>query len=174
MKKIGVFYWPKGGNVEYCAKMMVSKLGNFNTELYSLDSIKNLDLPYYDLVIVGGSTAGADIWQNADDNNLWFDFYARLEGAHLNGKPVAFFGLGDQVLYPDHFVDGMAIMKNEFDRIGAKIIGYWPTNGYDFTGSASLEGDKFIGLVLDEDQQPELTGQRIEKWISQILKEAGF
>lgn len=174
MKKIGLFYWPKGGNVEHCAKKIAAKLNNYETEVYSLNVIRELDLPFYDLLIVGGSTSGADIWENAADNNLWFDFFARLEGANLQGKPVAIFGLGDQVLYPDHFVDGMSVIKRELDRVGASLVGCWPTDDYDFTGSESLEGGKFIGLALDEDQQPELSNQRIEKWISQILKEAGF
>jgi flavodoxin I len=174
MKKIGLFYWPKGGNVEASAKKIAAKLNSYETNVYSLNTIKDVDLPFYDLVIVGGSTSGADIWENAADNNLWFDFFARLEGANLQGKPDAIFGLGDQVLYPDHFVDGMSVIKREFDRVGASLVGRWPTDGYDFTGSESLEDEKFIGLALDEDQQPELTDQRIEKWINQILKEAGF
>jgi flavodoxin I len=174
MKKIGLFYWAKGGNVEKCAKKIAARLSNYKLDVYSLDAIKEVDLPFYDLMIVGGSTAGADIWENAADNNLWFDFFARLEKADLTEKPAAIFGLGDQVLYPDHFVDGMIVIKNEFDRVGAKLVGHWPTEGYDFTGSESVAGDKFIGLALDEDQQPELTDQRIEQWADQVLKEAGF
>lgn len=174
MKKIGVFYWPKGGNVESCAKRIAAKLSGHVAEVYSLNAIKEVDLPFYDLVIVGGSTSGADIWENAADNNLWFDFFARLEGANLNLKPVAIFGLGDQVLYPDHFVDGMSVIKREFDRVGASLVGRWSTDDYDFTGSESLEDGKFIGLALDEDQQPEHTDLRIEKWVNQILKESGI
>lgn len=175
MKRIGLFYWPRGGNVESCARRIAQKLGEkFVIDLYSLDSIQNVDLPYYDLVIVGGSTTGADTWEKATGNNLWFDFFRRLTHARLDGKPVAIFGLGDQILYPDHFVDGMKLIKKEFDRVGARLIGRWPTEGYDFTGSESVEDGKFIGLALDEDQQPELTDQRIEKWIKQIISEAGF
>jgi flavodoxin I len=174
MKKIGLFYWPTGGNVETCAKKIAAQLTGYATDVYSLDAIKKLDLPFYDLVIVGGSTVGADIWENAADNNLWFDFFARLEGARLDGKPVAIFGLGDQVLYPDNFVDGMKVIKNEFDRVGAKLVGRWPTDGYDFTGSEAVEDGKFLGLALDEDQQPELTDQRVEQWVKQIVKEAGL
>jgi flavodoxin len=56
MKKIGVFYWPKGGNVESCAQRIADRFKNqFEVQIYSLDTIKGLDLPYYDLVIVGGS-----------------------------------------------------------------------------------------------------------------------
>jgi flavodoxin I len=30
---------------------------------------------------------------------------------------------------------------------------------------------KFVGLALDEDSQPELTGERISKWVSQLKSE---
>lgn len=174
MKKIGLFYWAKGGNVEHCAKKIAKQLTGFETEIYSLDAIGELDLPYYDLVIVGGATVGADTWEKASGNNLWFEFFNRLTNAHLDGKPVAIFGLGDQVLYPDHFVDGMKVIKKEFDRVGARLIGSWPTDGYEHTGSESIVNGKFIGLALDEDQQPELTDQRIEKWVKQIIQESGL
>lgn len=160
--------------MESCARLIAGQLSDYAIEVHSLNAIKALDLPFYDLVIVGGSTVGADIWENAADNNLWFDFFARLDSARLDEKPVAIFGLGDQVLYPGHFVDGMRVIKNEFDRIGATLVGRWPTDGYDFTDSESLEEDKFIGLALDEDQQPELTEKRIHDWAAQIIKEAGL
>ena len=46
--------------------------------------------------------------------------------------------------------------------------------GYNFTDSDGVEGDKFFGLALDLDQQDELTDERIDKWVNQIKKEAGF
>jgi flavodoxin I len=87
---------------------------------------------------------------------------------------VAIFGLGDQVLYPDHFVDSMQIIKKEFDLIGANLVGRWPVEGYYHTNSEAIEDGKFIGLALDEDQQPELTDQRIDKWVMQIVNESGL
>ena len=175
MKKIGVFYWPKGGNVESCAQRIADRFKNqFEVQIYSLDTIKVLDMPYYDLVIVGGSTSGADTWQKGSGDNLWFDFFERLKNAQLHGKPVAIFGLGDQVLYPDHFVDSMQIIKKEFDLIGANLVGRWPVEGYYHTNSEAIEDGKFIGLALDEDQQPELTDQRIDKWVMQIVNESGL
>ncbi len=172
MKKIGLFYWPKQGNVETCARKIYERLGEGNTEMHSIDEINQVDLDQYDFLILGGSTVGADVWEKADDNNLWFDLFTRFDEATMKGKPVALFGLGDQVLYPDNFVDGMQIMKKELDRAGAHLVGRWPTEGYDFTGSESVEDNKFVGLALDEDQQGELTDARIDRWTDQIRKEA--
>lgn len=174
MKKIGLFYWPLKGNVEVCANKIHGKFPDEQIELHSVDKIKDLTLEDFDLFIIGGSTVGADVWQKSADSNLWFDFFKVVEKADLKDKPVAIFGLGDHILYPDHFVDGIKTIKDEFEIAGAKLIGRWPTEGYDFTDSDSVEGDEFLGLALDEDQQDELTDERIDAWIKQISKEAGI
>lgn len=174
MKKIGLFYWPKKGTVEFCAKKIYKKFPHEQIEMHSVDKIADVTLGKFDLFIVGGSTVGADVWQKAKKSNRWFDFFKVVEKAGLKDKPVAIFGLGNQILYPDHFVDGIKIIKDEFENAGAKLIGRWPTKGYEFTGSDSVEGDEFLGLALDEDQQDELTDERIDAWVKQISKEAGI
>ena len=174
MKKIGLFYWPKSGNVESCATLINGKFPQEHIELHSIDEISDLILEDYDLFIIGGSTVGADVWENSADSNRWIDFFKVVEKAGLKDKPIAIFGLGDQILYPDHFVNGMKIIKEEFEIAGAKLIGRWPTEGYEFTGSESVEGDEFLGLALDEDQQDELTEERIDAWVKKISEEAGL
>jgi len=55
---------------------------------------------------------------------------------------------------------------------GAIVVGNWPTEGYNFEASkALLEDGTFIGLCIDEDRQPELTAERVEKWCKQIYDE---
>lgn len=174
MKKTGLFYWPKQGNVETCASKVKACFNDKNIEIHTIDEISQVDIKAYDLIIVGGSTVGADVWQKADDNNHWFAFFSQFNETNMKDKPYAIFGLGDQILYPDHFVDGMKIVKEEFDKTGAKLIGRWPTEGYDFTDSDSVEDDHFLGLALDEDQQDELTDDRIEVWVHQIQEEANL
>ncbi|HZK06591.1 MAG TPA: flavodoxin [Bacteroidales bacterium] len=174
MKKIGIFYWPLKGNVATCAKKIEAEFGANQARLQSIDKANPEDLEGLDLIILGGSTSGADAWQQASANNPWFDFYANFEKKPLSGTPVAIFGLGDQILYPDHFVDNMKLIKEEMEKAGGSIVGRWPTEGYDFTGSEAVEGDKFVGLALDEDQQDDLTDERIRGWVNQIKKEAGI
>lgn len=33
------------------------------------------------------------------------------------------------------------------------------------------DDDHFVGLAIDEDRQPELTAERVEKWVKQISEE---
>lgn len=174
MKKTLLIYWPKGGNVERSAKLIAEQFEDIKVKPVNEADLDRI--PGHDLIIFGCSTVGAEVWEEADDNNIWAPFFLDLEkkGISLKGIYVAFFGLGDQVLYPDHFVDGMGIIQDELEKFGATYIGKWPVEGYDFTGSMSLEGEEFTGLALDEDQQPELTPERVKKWTAQIKKEAGM
>jgi len=92
----------------------------------------------------------------------------------LKGKPFGLYGLGNQVLYPNHFVDGMAFLKEIFEKHGAVLKGLWPVDGYDFEDSESVENGMFFGLALDFDTQDELTDDRISKWVAQLRKEFGI
>ncbi len=44
--------------------------------------------------------------------------------------------------------------------------------GLSFEASKGLaDDDHFVGLAIDEDRQPELTAERVEKWVKQISEE---
>ena len=58
---------------------------------------------------------------------------------------------------------------------GGKIIGNWSTDNYEFEASKAVMNtlNTFYGLCLDEDNQPELTEDRLKKWYEQLKKELG-
>ncbi len=68
----------------------------------------------------------------------------------------------------------MSIIRDELVAAGAKIAGAWPLEGYENSDSKSVEGDHFIGLALDDDQQPELSDERIGKWVALLKTEFGL
>lgn len=171
MNKVLLAYWPLKGNVEYAAKLLAEKLSDFTIMKKAIPEITVDDLMEYDNWIIGGSTVGSHVWMDADDSNRWHDFFRLLNDVNMKGKVVSFFGLGDQILYPNHFVDGLGIFQEEFTRRNAHIVGQWPTEGYTFTDSEGVEKDQFFGLALDEDQQDDMTEDRIAQWLELIKKE---
>ena len=173
MKKIVLIYWPKKGNVEKTAHWIYEQFDESIIDIVTITSIEIEKLSQYENIIIGGSTTGADNWGDTHKSR-WIEFFEKLEKVDLTGKKVAFFGLGDQILYPEHFVDGMELLKTEFSKYDVGFVGTWPTDGYEHTGSDSIEGDKFIGLALDEDQQSELTAERIKTWAAQLKEEFGL
>ena len=53
------------------------------------------------------------------------------------------------------------------------FIGYWPTEGYEFTSKKPIiaDGELFVGLALDETNQYDLSDERLQTWCEQILGE---
>lgn len=171
MKKIVLLYWPKGGNTENAAVKIAKAFGDidvFDIKSFNVEDIKN-----YDLIITGASTVGAENWEDASNDNEWSRLDLELRKLDLSNKYVAFFGLGDQVLYPDHFVDVLGNFEEEFQNLNANIIGRWSTTGYQFTDSDGEKDGFFYGLAIDEDNESELTEERAKKWAAQIMKEIG-
>ncbi|MEN8224057.1 MAG: flavodoxin [Bacteroidota bacterium] len=170
MKKIALIYWPKNGNVENTAAKISALFDAGSIDVFTISDIEVDKLTDYDLLIFGGSTIGADNWEDTHTSK-WYTFFEAAKKLDLNGRLAAIYGLGDQILYPEHFVDGMAIIRDELISTGLNFIGAWPVEGYEHTDSKSVEGDHFIGLALDDDQQAELSPDRINKWV-EMLKAA--
>lgn len=177
MKRIAILSWPKGGNTQLAADKIIQQFASYSDDIKidELDflTVTESKLRPYDAYIVGGATIGADNWLIADNTTKWAVFFDIIRFTDLSGKKAAVFAIGNQELYPENFADGMAVVKKVLEEKGAKIIGYWPTNGYDFSDSRSIEGENFIGLVIDQDTQPELTETRIEEWVAQLVTEIG-
>lgn len=171
MKKVAIIYWPKEGNAEASARKIYSQFDESNADLMDISSVEAAKLKNYDLIIIGGSTVGAEIWEEAKPNNKWNVFFKSLDVVNLEGKKVALFGLGDQVLYPNNFVDGLTVIRDEIKKRRADLIGAWPTEGYSFTDSNAIEKGKFIGLAIDENNESDLTDLRIEEWLAQLNSE---
>ena len=58
-----------------------------------------------------------------------------------------------------------------FKKQGASIIGAVGTDGYEYEESKSVSGGKFVGLACDEDNQPDMSEERVGAWISQLKSE---
>jgi len=171
MKKIILLYWPKGGNVEKSAKKIYKHFDANEIDIFSVDDFDVDTLDDYEIIIMGNSTTGAENWEDADNDNKWSRFFRKIEEHDLSNRKIALFGLGNQVLYPAHFVDGLGILAHEVEIVKGKLIGQWPTKGYTFTDSKGKEGDMFFGLALDADNQKSLTDQRVSEWTEMIKKE---
>ena len=110
------------------------------------------------------------LWWNP---KCWEEVGDALSELDLSGKVIALYGLGDQFGYGDYFVDAMGWLHEKLVNTGATFIGQWSTEGYDFEASRGANADKteFVGLAVDEDQQFDLTDQRVEQWVIQLYAE---
>ncbi|PID94323.1 MAG: flavodoxin [Bacteroidetes bacterium] len=170
MKKTLILYWPEGGDTDCCAHKIFDTLTAEKATIHSLEEIEVSIVKDYDQIIVGGSTIGANNWKDAQKDNEWVHFLrkCREEQVNLEGKKVAIFGLGDQILYPNHFVDDMADIYHALVAFGAKVVGEWPAEAYRFSASKALINNKFLGLALDETNESEKSDERITKWLEML------
>jgi flavodoxin I len=173
MKKIGIFYWPLKGNVEKTAQKIAEIMKDYSCELISLNDASTEDFDRFDFLIFGNSTVGAPHWEHATTDNKWYVMFHQMEDTNLDlhGKKVAFFTLGDQVNYPHNFVDSLELVHCHFKAHNITHIGEWPNEGYEFYESKALNGDKFLGLVLDLDNQPETLQPYAIRWCDMLREE---
>ncbi len=79
--------------------------------------------------------------------------------------------MGDQASYGDAFVDALGELYDIVSEAGASVVGFWPNEGYEFNSSNALDGDDFVGLVIDQDNQASLTPERVKTWVASLKSE---
>jgi len=160
---VGIFYGSSGGVTKGVAEMIKDELG-VEADLIDIADAEVDDFEKYNKIILGTST-----WGEGDLQDDWDEFFDDFTNVDLTGKTVAFFGVGDQEGYPDNFLDGMGILYEQAVKNGANVVGNgWPTDGYEFDESRAVVDGAFVGLAIDEDNQEELTPERVKKWVDGI------
>ena len=117
---------------------------------------------------------GIPTWYDGELQSCWEDYFDTFKTIDFTDKTVAIFGLGDQIGYDEWFCDGIGILAEVVESNGGKLVGFTENDdSYDFDESPKslLDEDTFYGLCLDEDNQDELTEERLDNWIEKISKE---
>jgi flavodoxin I len=161
MNKIGIFYGSSVGNTRFVAEKIADLLPG--SELNPVEQSGQSDIEKYDFLILGTSTWGVGNLQ--DDFETFVD---TLIHTNISGKKVALFGLGDQYTYPDTFCNGMGKLFELIQNKDCEFVGAWPVEDYDFSESLAVVNNKFVGLALDEDNEPDLTDHRLYEWIKTL------
>ena len=127
------------------------------------------DLAQQDVLILGAST-----WDIGELPYDWQRWWPKVDQLDLAGKIVALFGLGDQTGYPDTFCDAIRTLYDAVIAHGGTVIGGWSTEDYEFDQSTAVIDGAFVGLALDEINQPEWTQARVEAWCQHVLASASL
>ncbi len=182
MAKIGIFFGTDTGRTRLIAKQIAKKLeaqwSGLVAAPLNIGRTPLADFLACDALILGSPTLGEGELPGLSTGLTqpsWEEFLPQLAGSDMRGKTVAIYGLGDQKKYPDEFVDAIAILHAAVSACGARVVGRWPTAGYEFTASQAVDSDDhgpyFLGLALDQINQPLLTETRLEAWLTQIQAE---
>lgn len=174
MGKIGIFFGTDTGRTRLVAKQIAKKLGDRAASPANIGRTSIADFCAFDACILGTPTLGKGELPGLSTGlaaESWEEFLPQLEGVDLRGKVFALFGLGDQKKYPDEFVDALILIHDRLLACGARIVGDWPVDGYEFAASQAVIDGKFVGLALDQIWQGALTEGRVDAWLAQILPE---
>ncbi|MBB6522367.1 flavodoxin FldB [Pseudoteredinibacter isoporae] len=168
---IALFYGSSTCYTEIAAEKIQNELQDKHQATVTLFNIADEDIgeaQHYEFLLFGIPT-----WDYGELQEDWEDNWDAIDDIHFSGKKVAIFGLGDQVGYPEWFLDAMGYLHDKVASLGAKMCGYWPNQGYNFEASTALNEDEtlFNGLALDEENEFDLSEERIAKWCQQIMKE---
>jgi flavodoxin long chain len=175
MSKTALYYSPVGGNVNRVANMLGEIIGIDKVDIIPVKEVEKGDLDKYNKIILIGSTVGADHWNNETIVDEWPEFFSKNMEINFEQKKFAIVGLGNSFLYPDHFADGMAVLHDRLTKQNAKVLGKVEKTGYDFTDSEALDDEGFFcGLPIDEDNEEELTAERLENWIALLKPDFEF
>ena len=168
LEKIALFFGSTTGNTERVAEI-INEFFDKALFVEEIDASHREAIKNFDHIIFGIST-----WNVGELEFTWDEFFPNLDDIDFSGKKIALFGLGDQENYPDTYLDAMGILYDKLVEKGATIIGSWPTEGYSFLESFAVRNNKFVGLALDEDNQPDLTDARVKEWVDQLKSEFGI
>lgn len=165
MKKIGIFFGSSTGNAELIADRIQLQFGEDNADVHNIDAAEKSEIEQYDYLIFGTSTWGLGELQ--DD---WEDFADELLETDLSLKKVALFGLGDQEVYADSFVDAMGHLYKMIAK-STTVVGAWSTSGYRHTDSRAIDKGKFVGLAIDYDNDKSKAEKQIQDWVKELKKD---
>lgn len=166
MKSIGLFYGSGTVRTSKLAKKIQVAFGESEVGLVPVETAWIDDFNSYTYIILGCST-----WFDGELPDYWAELVPALEDMNMEGKKVAIFGLGDQVKYDENFADGVGLLAHLFESLGAQLCGFTSPEGYEYTRSAAYRDGKFLGLVIDVENQSEKTKGRVEEWVKQLKQE---
>ena len=166
MKRIGLFFGKYTVKTAIVAKKIQKAFGETKIDVISIEEAWLKEFEAYDYIIAGTAT-----WFDGELPSYWDEIIPLLSTINLKNKKVAIFGLGDQVNYPDNFVDGIGLLAEAFKSAGAKIVGSTSMEDYQFNQSRASDTDRFSGLAIDIENQPDKTDKRIRDWVEKLKKE---
>tara|TARA_Y100000114_G_scaffold96366_1_gene89679 strand:- start:202 stop:711 length:510 start_codon:yes stop_codon:yes gene_type:complete len=163
---IKVIYGSDTGNTELVIEDLIKLIDN--TEVTTVADLNPEDWDYDKFIL------GIPTWYDGELQSDWEDYFDTFKEIDFTDKTVAIFGLGDQLGYDEWFCDGIGILGEVVIQNGGKVIGFTKkdeTYDFDTTPKSIINDDRFWGLCLDEDNQPDLTQERLQKWVEQLKKE---
>jgi flavodoxin I len=177
MNTIGIFFGTDSGTTRLIAKKIAKRVkqrlgDNAIAKPVNVNRAAPDDLLGYESLILGTPTYGDGLLPGKEaetEEESWAEFLHGLDGRDFSHVRIALYGLGDQEMYPTHFVDALMHLHRFFSAAGARMVGGCGTEGYEFKRSLAVVDGRFVGLALDQHLQHLQTDRRIDAWLDEVL-----
>ncbi len=166
MSKTAIIYSFNTQKSKKVAEKILAEFDDSKIEAVNAEELSIEVFEQYDNFILSAPT-----WFDGELPNYWDEFIPDLEEMDLKDKNFAVFGLGDQKGYPENFCDAIGILVEIIENCGGKVVGHTPLEGYNYESSKAERNGEFVGLPVDQDNQPRLTNERVKKWVDQLKNE---
>lgn len=161
MKKIGLFYGSTSGKTLGVVDEVEFNLDDL-VDVYNVAEGIDSMSDYQNLILAVPSYGVGELQED------WEKVFTQFSSIDFSGKTVALIGVGNQTTFGETFVGAIKILYDTVKAKGGKLIGLTSTEGYFFEECEALVDGKFMGLVLDEENQDDLTPDRIYDWLEEI------
>lgn len=162
MAKTGIFYGSTTGYTADIAARIAKALGVDMADVHDVANTAPSALGDYDVILLGSST-----WGDGELQDDMADFLDGADQLYLKGKKIAVFGVGDEG-HGDTFCAAVGQIYRRMQQTQAELIAPFNADGYDVeTSDAKIDG-RWVGLVIDETNHPDLTDAKIAAWTSSI------
>tara|TARA_B100001123_G_scaffold401981_1_gene489226 strand:+ start:209 stop:724 length:516 start_codon:yes stop_codon:yes gene_type:complete len=168
MKKIGLFWGSSSDNTKIAAIYMKEylEMEDFEVDSYDVADVEIEKILEYEYIIIGCPT-----WHIGELQDDWDGIFMQYEKLNFEGKTAAFFGCGDQVGYPDNFLDAIGILAKPFIDNGGNLIGRCSPENYEYRASRAQDGENLLGLGLDYDNDEDECEGLMIMWLEDIIEE---
>lgn len=170
MSSMGVFCGTAGGTSLVVAEALAEAFGIEEEDVINMEEdFDDIDqMLEYDVLFIGSST-----WGQGDVHHEWVDpqFEIESDGIDFSGKTIALFGAGDCKKHGEHFCSALGKLHKTFKNAGANLVGFVNKDDYSYEFSLAEQGDKLVGLAIDQHNEEDKTAQRIENWINSLKQE---
>ncbi len=161
MKKIGLFYGTTGGRTTGVVDEFEFNLRE-NVKIFNVENGISEISNFSNLILITPTYGFGELEAH------WESVINELKSVDLSKKVVGLVGLGNQTTFGESFVGSLKILYDIVIKNGGKVIGTTSTLGYHFEDCEALINNKFMGLVLDEENQDDMTPDRIFEWLEDI------
>lgn len=168
---IALFYGSSTCYTEMAGEKIRSYLGEDQVDIFNVADEPIATALYYDHLILGIPT-----WDYGELQEDWEEIWDEMDDLDFSQKTVALYGLGDQIGYPEWFLDALGYLYHKLAGQGTRLVGRWSAEGYQFEQSKAYLPDshEFVGLALDDENDFAKSDERIATWCEQIKAEFGL